>query len=141
MKSNSFLKAAGATALTFALAATVAPALAASGPSFSAAKPWSGMDVESFRSDVNTFNRNEVSDLLAASHVSVVRVDSAWNDSKDSGRAFNAVQRSDQAIHLLRMALKDDAAAAKLLKANGIDVNRVVDITAIADGAVQLYIS
>jgi len=138
MRMNSLMKAIGATALTFTLAA---PALAASGPTFSVAKPWSGMDVNSFRSDVNTFNRDEIGDLLDASHVSVVRVDSAWNDGKDAGRAFNAVERSDQAIHLLREALKSDPAAAKLLAANNIDINRVIDITAARNGTVQLYIS
>jgi hypothetical protein len=138
---NILIKAVGTTALAVTLAALAAPAFASTGPAFSAAKPWSGMDVNSFRPDVRTFNSADISDLLRAKTVSVVKLDSAWSDGGDAGKAFNAVNHSDQAIHLLRTALKDNPMAAKLLARNHINVNTVVDITEVGNGQVQLYIS
>jgi len=138
---NVLIKAAGTTALTLALAALAAPALAATGPAFEIAKPWSGMAIDSFRPDVRTFNRADVRDLLHARKVLVLKLDTAWKKSGDAGKAFNAVNRSDQAIHLLREALKANPTASKLLAANHIDVNTVVDITAVGHGRVQLYVS
>jgi len=138
---NVLIKAASTTALTLALAAVAAPALAATGPTFVTAKPWSGMDVDSFRPDVRTFNRQDIRDLLRARTVSVLKLDTAWSDTGDAGKAFNAVNHSDQAIHLLREALKANPMASKLLAANHININTVVDITATGHGKVQLYVS
>jgi len=138
---NVLLKATGASALALALAAVAAPALASTGPTFSTAKPWSGMSVDSFRPDVRTFNRAEIGELLRARNVSVVRIDTAWSDIDDAGKAFNAVNRSDQAIHLLREALKANPMASKLLAENHININSVVDITDVGNGRVQLYVS
>jgi hypothetical protein len=135
---NTYVKAFGAASITLAL---TAPALAASGPSFSTAKPGAGMDVNAFRPDVNTYNRSEIRDLLNARKVSVVRIDSAWKDDGDAGKAFNAVNRSSQAINLLREGLKANPAAARLLSKNHINVNTVVDITSVGNGTVQLYVS
>jgi hypothetical protein len=105
------------------------------------AKPWSGMAIDTFRPDVRTFNRADVGDLLRARTVSVLKLDTAWNDTSDAGKAFGAVNRSDQAIHLLREALKANPMASKLLAQNHININTVVDITAVGHGQVQLYVS
>lgn len=138
---NILLKAVGATAVTLSLATIAAPALASTGPTFETAKSWSGMSVNSFRPDVRIFNKAEIGELLHARSVSVVKIGSAWNDGADAGKAFNAVNHADQAIHLLREALKDNPAAARLLAANHIDINAVVDITDTGNGNVQLYVS
>lgn len=135
------LKVGGSAALVLALAAIAAPAFASTGPVFATAKPGSGMSVDSFRPDVESFDRAEIGDLVNARSVAVLNVDSAWSDGGDALKAFNAVNRSDQAIHLLREHLKADPAAMRLLAANHIDVNRVVDITMTGNGAVQLYVS
>ena len=64
-----------------------------------------------------------------------------WADGGDAGKAFDAVNASDQSIHLLREALKADPAAMKLLAQNHIAVDQVIDIAPTGNGAVQLYIS
>lgn len=138
---NTFVKAVGTTALTLALAALAAPAFASTAPVFTRAAPGDGMSVDDFRPDVAGFNRAEIGDLLHARSVAVLNVQSAWTDGGDALKAFNAVNNSDQAIHLLREHLKANPAAMRLLAANHIDVNRVVDIAGNGSGAVQLYVS
>ncbi len=68
----------------------------------------------------------------------MVKFDTAWNDGGDASKAFNAVDASDQSIHLLREALKADPAAMKLLAQNHIAVDQVIDIAPTGNGAVQL---
>ena len=130
----------GATAFTAAILLAAAPALASTA-AFSTAKAGSGMDVDNFVQQVKVFNRADIADLLRARSVSVLKIDTAWNDGGDALNTFNAVQDSDQAIHLLREALKADPAAMRLLARNHIAVNEVVDVAPAGNGAVQIYIS
>ncbi|HEV2515173.1 MAG TPA: hypothetical protein VGV07_07985 [Devosia sp.] len=127
-------------AATAAAILIAAPAFA-SAPAFSLAAPNSGMSVDSFDPQVQVFNRQDIADLLHARSVSVVKFDTAWNDGGDATKAFDAVNDSDQSIHLLREALKADPAAMRLLAQNHIAVNQVIDIAPTGNGAVQLYIS
>lgn len=137
---NTILKGLGATAVTAAVILAAVPAFA-SAPAFSLAKPNSGVSVDSFDPQVQVFNRHEIADLLRARTVSVVKFDTAWNDSGDASKAFDAVDASDQSIHLLREALKADPAAMKLLAQNHIAIDQVIDIAPAGNGSVQLYIS
>jgi hypothetical protein len=136
-KMNKALTGLAATAAAILIAA---PAFA-SAPAFSLAAPNSGMSVDSFDPQVQVFNRQDIADLLHARSVSVVKFDTAWNDGGDATKAFDAVNDSDQSIHLLREALKADPAAMRLLAQNHIAVNQVIDIAPTGNGAVQLYIS
>ena len=138
---NLLSKAVATTAISLALAALAVPALAATGPAFSTAKPWSGMGINSFQPDVRIFNRAEIADLLNAKKVSIVRLDTAWNSGDDSSKAFDAVNESDQAIHQLREAIDANPAAVRLLARNHVNVNTVVDIVDTGGGTVQLYVS
>lgn len=137
---NNALKGLRVTAVTAAIVLMAAPAFA-SAPAFQLARPNSGMSVDSFDPQVQVFNRQNIADLLHARSVSVVKFDTAWNDGGDAGKAFDAVNDSDQSIHLLREALKADPAAMKLLARNHIAVDQVIDIAPTGNGAVQLYIS
>lgn len=130
----------GATALTAAIVLAAAPALAST-PAFSTVRAGGGMAVDSFDQQVRIFNRAEIADLLQARSVSVLRIDTAWNDGGDASKAFSAVEDSAQSIHLLREALKADPAAMKLLARNHVAVDRVVDIAPAGNGMVQIYIS
>ena len=137
---NTILKGLGATAVTAAVILVAVPAFAST-PAFSSAKAGSGMSVDSFDPQVQIFNRADIADLLHARSVSVVRFDTAWTDGGDAAKAFDAVNASDQSIHLLREALKADPAAMKLLARNHIAVNQVIDIAPTGNGTVQIYIS
>lgn len=137
---NNALKGLRVTAVTAAIILMAAPAFAST-PAFQLAQPNSGMSVDSFDPQVQVFNRQNIADLLHARSVSVVKFDTAWNDGGDAGKAFDAVNDSDQSIHLLREALKADPAAMKLLARNHIAVDQVIDIAPTGNGAVQLYIS
>lgn len=137
---NRVLKGLGATAITAAVILAAVPAFAST-PAFNTAKAGSGMSVDNFDPQVQIFNRAEVADLLHARNVSVVKFDTAWADGGDASKAFDAVDASDQSIHLLRDALKADPAAMRLLAQNHISVDRVIDITPSGNGAVQLYVS
>lgn len=137
---NKTLKGVGATAAAAVLLMAAAPAFA-SAPAFSLAKPNSGMSVDSFDPQIQVFNRQDIADLLGAKSVSVVKFDTAWSDGGDSEKAFDALNASDQSIHLLREALKADPAAMHLLARNHIAVNQVIDIAPTGNGSVQLYIS
>jgi|GEM_PF-1885850 len=139
LKGN-ILKGLGATAAAAAILIAAAPAFA-SAPAFSLAQPNSGMSVDSFDPQVQVFNRQNIADLLHARSVSVVKFDTAWNDGGDATKAFDALNASDQSIHLLREALKADPAAMHLLARNHIAVNQVIDIAPAGNGAVQLYVS
>lgn len=137
---NNVLKGLGATAITAAVILAAVPAFA-SAPAFSLAKPNSGMSVDSFDSQLQVFNRQNIADLLHARTVSVVKFDTAWNDGGDAGKAFDALNASDQSINLLREALNSDPPAMQLLARNHIAVNQVIDIAPAGNGAVQLYVS
>lgn len=130
----------GATALVAVAALSAAPAFAST-PNFNTAKAGSGMSVDNFDQQVRIFNRADIADLLQARNVSVLRIDTAWADGGDASKAFNAVEDSDQAIHLLRDALRADPAAMRLLARNHIAVDEVVDVAPVGNGAVQIYIS
>ena len=138
---NILVKSVGSTALALALAAIAAPAFASTGPAFKTLGIGSGMSVDAFTTDVNVFNNREIGDLVHAKSIAVLNVDNAWTDNGDASKAFNAIDNSDQAIHLLREHLRADPAAMRLLAANHVDVNRVVDITSSGNGSVQLYVS
>ncbi|WP_156342783.1 hypothetical protein [Devosia sp. A16] len=137
---NNTLKNVAATTAAAAIVLAALPAFAST-PAFSLAKPNSGMSVDSFDQQVQVFNRQNVADLLHARSVSVVKFDTAWNDGGDAGKAFDALNASDQSIHLLREALKADPAAMKLLARNHVAVDQVIDIAPTGNGSVQLYIS
>lgn len=137
---NNTLKNVAATTAAAAILLAALPAFAST-PAFSLAKPNSGMSVDNFDQQVQIFNRQNVADLLHARSVSVVKFDTAWNDGGDAGKAFDALNASDQSIHLLREALKADPAAMKLLARNHVAVDQVIDIAPTGNGSVQLYIS
>ena len=137
---NDALKNLAATVAAAAILLTAAPAFA-SAPAFSLANPNSGMSVDSFDQQVQVFNRQNIADLLHARAVSVVKLDTAWNDGGDAEKAFDAVNSSDQSIHLLREALKADPAAMRLLASHHVAVDQVIDIAPTGNGSVQLYIS
>jgi hypothetical protein len=130
----------GTTAITAAVILTTMPAFASTA-TFNMAKAGSGMSVDDFDQQVKIFNRADIADLLQARSVSVLRIDTAWNDGGDASKAFKAVEASDQAIHLLREALKADPAAMRLLARNHIAVDQVVDVAPTGNGSVQIYIS
>jgi hypothetical protein len=134
------VKGLGATAAAAAILLIAAPAFA-SAPAFSLASPNTGMSVDSFDQQVQVYNRQNIADLLHAKTVSVVKFDNAWNDGGDAEKAFDAVNNSDQSIHLLREALKADPAAMRLLARNHVAVDQVIDIAPTGSGSVQLYIS
>lgn len=137
---NNTLKNVAATTAAAAILLAALPAFAST-PAFSLAKPNSGMSVDNFDQQVQIFNRQNVADLLHARSVSVVKFDTAWNDGGDAAKAFDALDASDQSIHLLREALKADPAAMKLLARNHVAVDQVIDIAPTGNGSVQLYIS
>lgn len=132
------LNVAGAAIAMLAVAAL--PAFAST-PTFNTAKAGGGMSVDDFDQQVKVFNRADIADLLAARHVTVLRIDTAWTDGGDASKAFNAVEDSDQSIHLLRDALKADPAAMRLLARNHIAIDQVVDVVPSGNGAVQIYLS
>ncbi|MDB5541406.1 MAG: hypothetical protein JWQ89_3133 [Devosia sp.] len=138
---NKTLKGLGATTITAALLFAAAAPAFASTPPFTLAAPGKGMSVSAFGEQLQTFNRAEVADLLHATKVTVVRFDTAWADGGDASTALDTLNSSDQSIHLLREALKADPAAMRLLAANHISVNQVIDIAPAGKGAVQLYVS
>ena len=137
---NKILMSLSATAAIATLALSAAPAFAST-PSFSLAAPNAGESVDSFDPQVQIFNRAEIRDLDHARSVQIVRFDTAWSDGGDADKAFNAMESSDQAIHLLRENLRADPAAMRLLAAHHINVNQVVDIVNNGSGKVQLYVS
>lgn len=137
---NRALNVLGTTAVTAAVILTAMPAFAST-TAFNTAKAGSGMAVDDFRQQVKIFNRSDIADLLQARNVSVLRIDTAWTDGGDASKAFKAVEASDQSIHLLREALKADPAAMRLLAANHIAVDQVVDVVPTGNGSVQIYLS
>ena len=122
-------------ALVAALAAA-SPVFAAT-PRFVTGAPGTAMSVDDFASQLAVFNGREVRDLLHAKSVTVYSYNTAW--TKKAGKAVNLLTDDAQSIGLLRTALNKDPAAVKLLAANKIKVNQVVDIIDVG-GNVQLYI-
>lgn len=133
------LRIATASLVFFAMAGTAGAAFAA--PAFSIAAPGSGMPMNQFESQLSIYNAAEVTDLVAAKTVSVVKYDSAWNNGKDMGKAVDLLTEDSQSINLLREGIKANPAASKLLADNKIVINDVVDITSDGVGNVTIYVS
>lgn len=136
---NIIIQRMGIIAIAAAVALPAVPALAAT-PAFSVAPPNEGQAIDMFRQQIQTYNSGDIADLLKAKTVQVVKFDTAWSDSGDAQKAFNAVSKSDQSIHLLREGLKANPEAAKLLAENKVVLDTVIDIVPSANGTVQLYV-
>ena len=136
---NIIIQRMGILAIAMAVALPAVTALAST-PDFSLAAPIEGQAVDMFRQQIQTYNSNDIADLLKAKTVQVVKFDTAWRDSGDAQKAFDAVSKSDQSIHLLREGLKANPEAAKLLAENKVVLDTVIDIVPSANGTVQLYV-
>jgi len=110
-------------------------------PVFSVAAPGSGMAIDEFESQLDAYNAADVTDLVAAKTVSVVKYDTAWTDDKDRSESINLLTADGQFINLLREGIKANPAASKLLTENKIVINDVVDITSDGAGNVVVYVS
>jgi hypothetical protein len=122
-------------ALVTALA--VASPVFAATPKFVMGAPGTALSVDDFASQLAVFNGREVRDLLRAKTVTVYSYNTAWTSK--SGKAVDLLGEDAQSIGLLRKALDKSPAAVKLLAANKIKVNQVVDIVDVGHN-VQLYI-
>lgn len=129
------------TAVVVALAMFGGAGAAFAAPVFSVAAPGSGMAIDDFASQLVTFNAADVTDLVGAKTVSVLKYDTAWTRPKELSRSVNFLSDDAQSIGLLREAIKKDPAAVKLLTENHIAVDNVVDITSDGAGAVSIYVS
>lgn len=136
---NIIIQRMGILAIAAAVALPAVSAFAAT-PAFSVAAPNQGQAIDMFRQQIQTYNSNDIGDLLKAKTVQVVKFNSAWSDGGDAQKAFDAVSESDQAIHLLREGLKANPEAAKLLAENKVVLDTVIDIVPGANGTVQLYV-
>lgn len=134
---NHFLKI--ATPLIAALTLSAGAAFAA--PAVTIAQPGSGMAINDFRSEMLVFNPSEVTDLVAAKTLSVIKYDTAWSDASDYGKAVNLLTEDSQSIGQLREAIKANAGATKLLANNHVAIDDVVDIVSDGAGNVSLYVS
>ena len=114
---------------------------AAPAPKFSVAEPGNGIAMDTFQSQLEAFNKQDVLDLLGAKTVSVVKYDGAWIKNSDRTTATQLLTKDGQAINLLREALKANPAAAKLLAEHKIAIKDVIDIVSDGQGAVQIYVS
>lgn len=110
-------------------------------PTFSNAAPGLGMAMNDFTTQLGAFNKADVTDLVNAKTVAVLKYDTAWNGQKGASKSIDLLTEDSQSIGLLRAALKADPAAAKLLAEHKIDIKDVVDIVSDGHGAVQLYVS
>ena len=118
-------------------ALTLASPVFAATPKFVMGAPGTALDVDDFASQLAVFNGREIRDLLHARTVTVYSYNNAWTSK--SGKAVDLLGEDAQSIDLLRKALDRSPAAIKLLAANKIKVNQVVDIVDIGN-SVQLYI-
>lgn len=137
---SKFSKASAAVLVSAGMILSAGASFAAA-PVFTTAAPNNGMAIDAFTSQLANFNKQEVVDLVGAKTVSVVKYDTAWSDGGDSQKALKALGNDAQSINLLRKAIKSNPAALKLLEANKIVINDVVDIVSDGHGAVQVYIS
>lgn len=136
---NKIFQRVGTLAVAMAVILPAIPALA-SAPTFSVAAPNSGQSPDIFREQVQIYNSHFIDELVHAKTVQVVPFDRAWSDPGDLQKAFDAVEISDQSIHLLREGLKANPAAAKLLAEHKIVLNTVVDIVPTGTDLVQIYV-
>ena len=127
----------GLSAIALVTALVVASPVFAATPKFVMGAPGTALSVDDFASQLAVFNAREVRDLLRAKKVTVYSFNTAWTSK--SGKAVNLLSDDSQSINLLRKALNKSPAAIKLLAANKIKVDQVVDIVDI-HGNVQLYI-
>lgn len=134
---NTFFKI--ATPVIAALALSSGAAFAS--PVVTIAPPDSGMAINDFRSEMLVFNPAEVTDLVAAKTLLVIKYDTAWSDGSDYGKAVNLLTDDSQSIAQLREAIKANAGATKLLANNHVMINDVVDIVSDGAGNVSLYVS
>ena len=124
-----------------ALAVIVSAGAAFAAPTFTTATPGSGMAIADFGSQLGVFNPTEVTDLAAAKSVTVVKYDTAWTKDDDTAKAVDLLTADAQSIGQLREALKANPEASKLLEANHIAINDVVDLVSDGAGNVSIYVS
>jgi hypothetical protein len=136
---NSFNKFATPAVVAVALALSAGAAFAA--PTFSEAAPGKGMAINEFASQLAAFNPTEVTDLVAAKTVTVFKYDSAWAKGDQNSKAVNLLTEDATSISQLRDAIKANPEATKLLDANKIAVNDVVDLVSDGAGNVSIYVS
>jgi hypothetical protein len=134
-----FTKIATPALAALALFASVGTAFAA--PVFSTVAPGNGMAIEALKSELLVFNGSELTDLLSAKTVGVIKYDSAWTDGDDYRDAVNLLTDDSQSINQLREALRANPAAEKLLAEHKIAINDVVDIISDGAGNVTIYVS
>ncbi|WP_137152220.1 hypothetical protein [Devosia sp. FKR38] len=136
---QSFAKIASPAIVAFAVIVSAGAAFAA--PTFTTANPGSGMAIADFRSQLGVFNPSEVTELVGAKTVSVIKYDTAWSKDDDTAKAVDLLTTDAQSIGQLREAIKANAEAAKLLEANHIAINDVVDLVSDGAGNVSIYVS
>lgn len=135
---NSFRKFAAPAALVFGLLLSTGASFAA--PVFSMAAPGSAMNLDDFKAQMGAFNPSEVTAFVDAKTVSVLKYADAW-DVSSSTKAENILSDFASQIALRRDALKANPAAMKLLEANHINVDDVIEIVSDGSGAVSIYVS
>jgi hypothetical protein len=138
---SKFSKIPAATLVSAALVLSTGASFAAVGPTFTTAAPGHGMDITEFAGQMAAFNKQDVTDLIGAKTVSVIKYDTAWSAGNGPLKAARLLDEDSQPIGLLRAALKANPAAVKLLAEHKIAINDVVDIVSDGHGAVQLYVS
>lgn len=142
-----FPKLATSAVATLALIASAGAAFAAT--TVKTAEPGAGMAISDFKSQLAVFNPSEVTDLVGAKAITVIKFDTAWNGQYDGSdkvtpdtvKALNLLTTDAPQIAQLREAITANSAAAKILAANNIPVNNLVDIVSDGAGNVQLYVS
>lgn len=125
--------------LAMAFVGTAGSAFAA--PTFTTAEPGKGMAINDFGTQLATFNADDVTDLVAAKTVTVIKFQDAWKDGGDAAKSVEMMTKDSQAIGQLREALKANPAAVKLLEENKITVDSVVDIVTDGAGNISLYVA
>ena len=123
------------------LALVGATGAAFAAPVFSVAAPGTGMPIDEFESQLAAYNAADVTDLVAAKTVSVVKYDTAWTKGTDMSKSVELLTGDTQTINLLREGIKANPAASKLLADHKIVVNDVVDIVSNGAGGVTIYVS
>ncbi|MGV8830587.1 MAG: hypothetical protein ACOH2N_01320 [Devosia sp.] len=138
-----------ATSAVAALALIASAGAAFAATSVTTAEPGAGMAINDFKSQLAVFNPSEVTDLVGAKAITVIKFDTAWNGQYDGSdkvtpdtvKALNLLTTDAPQIAQLRDAITANSAAAKILAANNIPVNNLVDIVSDGAGNVQLYVS
>ena len=131
----------------FAVPAMVAGALIVSTgaafavPTFNVEPAGNGMPIDEFESQLAAFNKADVTDLVGAKTVSVIKYDTAWDFQHGAKKSIELLTKDSQTIGLLREAIKANPDAVNILDANKIAITNVVDIVSDGHGAVFLYVS